>query len=402
MKPVKIADGVTWVGVLDPGARLLDVIVKVERGTTYNSYLVEGTEKVALIDISKEHFSEEYLTNLRSVVDLKKIDYIIINHHEMDHSGTLHYLLEEAPQATVVISRTAEQYLKNLLHREVNHIKVSDGDKLELGGKTLTFFSTPFIHWPDTMITYLIEDKILFPCDFLGCHFCDERLYNDLVDNFSYAYKHYFDFIFRPFKEHVLKTIAKIEGLEIAMIAPSHGPIHRTDPRHYIETYRQWASVPTPPECKTLLVFYATAYGSTAKMADEIAEGARSKGLAVSVFDLTATDIIPYAVDQIEAADGIAVGSPTINGDAVKPVWDLLSSLATLKIRGKVGAAFGCYGWSGEAPGMIHERLRSLKFRVPLEPVTSKLVATEEELAHCREFGVQLAEELLKEAAGVG
>ncbi len=391
MGPVKIKDDIYWIGALDPERRIFDIIMPLDRGTTYNSYLVKG-EKIAIIEAVKIGFEGEFLSNIRSLIDPGEIDYVILNHLEPDHSGALATLLAEAPQAEVVVSRSGEHFVNNLLNREVKPLKMGDGDSLDLGGKTLQFIWAPFLHWPDTMFTYLVEEKVLFPCDFLGCHFCDQRLYDDLVDDFSHQFHYYFDTIMRPFKEYTLKALDKISGLEIELIAPSHGPILRTDPQRYIDLYREWSG-PKPKVKKRALIFYASAYGNTARMAQEIARGVEEEEVEVALLNLE--EVVPAEVlEEIEEADALIVGSPTFLGDAIKPIWDLLSSLTTIKVRGKIGAAFGSYGWSGEAVGLIEERLRNLKFKVPEPGVRAILVPTAEDLESCREFGSKIAKAL--------
>lgn len=393
MLPVEIAPKVHWVGALDPQIRVFDIIMRADNGTSYNAYLVRGEDKTALIEAVKAPFTSELLSNLRTLIDPARLDYIVLNHTEPDHSGAVEALLCEAEQAQVVVSKSARQFVRNILNRQVDTLPVGDGDSLDLGGRQLGFISAPFLHWPDTMFTYLPRERLLFPCDFLGSHFCDDRLFDDRVADFSHAFKYYFDTIMRPFKQHALQAIAKIRPLEIAMIAPSHGPILRTDPWRYVDAYEKWSQSPPPAQAKRLLVFYVSAYGNTARMAGEVARGAEEAGASVAVLDIASADMAGV-VDQVEGADGIVVGSPTIQGDAVKPVWDMLSSLTTIKVRGKLGAAFGSYGWSGEAVKLIEERLRGLRLRVPEEAVTATLVPSEEDLARCREFGARLASQL--------
>jgi flavorubredoxin len=271
---------------------------------------------------------------------------------------------------------------------------VTHGDTLDLGkGLELRFVHAPFLHWPDTMFTYLEKEGVLFPCDFLGAHYCDDRLFDDLIDDYHYTFEYYYLVIFRPFKKFVLEAIDKIKDLDIKIICPSHGPMLRSDPWSCVDKYREWSSVPEPTDKKALLVFYASAYGNTARLAESIAEGARSEGVKATVMDITATDLM-MMIDRIEAAQGIAVGSATINADAVEPVWHLLSNLATLSLKGKVGASFGSYGWSGEAPKLIAERLRGLKFKVEEEPFRVNLVPTEEDLKEAQEFGGRVARRL--------
>lgn len=388
MKPIAIREGIYWTGVLDPDLRLFDILFPTEGGTTYNSYLVQG-EKIAVIDTAKGRCYDQFLSNVSSLVDPEDVDYIICNHMEPDHSGSLAAFLEEAKNARVVVSRTGEHFVGNILNADVSPLKMGDGDVLDLGGKTLRFVFAPFLHWPDTMFTYAVEDKLLFPCDVFGSHYCDERMFDDLVGDFSGEFEYYYQGIMRPFKEKMLEAMDKIKDLDIEVIAPSHGPILRTDPWKYVTQYVEW-SRPSPTEAKKVLIFYAAAHGNTKMMANEVAKGANIDGVEVELFDLTETapgDVL----DRIETSQALIIGSPTINGDAVKPVWDLLSSLATIKLRGKVGAAFGSYGWSGEAVGMIEDRLKSLRFRIPEPGVKFTLVPTAEELKSCRDFGARIA-----------
>lgn len=392
MATLEIKKNIFSVGVQDPSIRVFDVLMKAEHGSSYNSYLIKGLNKTALIDTVKEKFKDQFFANLKSLTDLKKLDYVIINHTEADHSGSLKHLLTLAPQIKIVGSKTSQHFIEHLLNKKVDILKVGDGDKIDLGGKTLEFISAPFLHWPDTMFTYLKEDKILFPCDFLGCHYSDDRLFNDLVDDFSYAFKYYFDVIIRPFKEYALAALDKIKPLPLEIVCPSHGPVLKKDVLNYIGLYRKWAGLPEKvPGEKNVLIFFASAYGNTARMAEQVARGAEEAKGKVAIFDVAALEL-PIIVDEVEKADALVVGSITINGDAVKPVWDLLSSLATLKLKGKVGAVFGSYGWSGEGVKMIAERLKGLKFTVPFEPVTAVFTPTEEDLKKCFELGKKVVE----------
>ena len=391
MLPVRISEGVHWVGALDPQLRVFDIIMKADHGTTYNAYLITGGDKIAVVDTVKAPFYEDFLENIRSLVDPRDISYVVVNHTEPDHSGSLARFLEDAPNARVVCDRQCRNFVRNILNRDVDPLLVQDGDTLDLGGGAeLRFVHAPFLHWPDTMFTYYRKDGVLFTCDFLGAHYCDDRIFDDLVNDYSHAFKYYYMVIFRPFKKFVLEAIDKIKDLDIKIVATSHGPVLREDPWACVEKYRAWSSVPEPSGEKSLLVFYASAYGNTAALAEKIADGARSGGARVAVMDAAATEL-GLMVDRIEAADGIAVGSATINGDAVEPVWYLLSHLATLNLKGKVGASFGSYGWSGEAPKLIAERLKGLKFRVEEEPLRVNLVPTAEDLAEAEEFGRRLA-----------
>ncbi len=398
---VELAPGVHWVGVLDPHLRNFDIILRTANGTTYNSYVVRGDKGVAVIDTVKEAFADDFFRRLESVARYDEITTIVLNHLEPDHSGALPELLKRAPQAKVYLSSRAQMMLKALLkptgEKPPEYIPVTTDDTVDLGGRTLRFLHTPYLHWPDTQCTYLVEDSLLFTGDIFGCHFCDARLFNDSVGDFRFSFEYYYAHIMRPFRENVLDALALIEPLELKLIAPAHGPILRHAPRDYVHRYRELAMPRLFNEArneKTLLVFYISAYGNTRRMAESLAAGAETiGGVRVSLYDLEGGESGVFT-DLIEEADGLAFGSPTINADAVKPVWDVLSSLTTVNVKGKLGAAFGSYGWSGEAVRLIEDRLRGLKLRVPVEGLRIKLVPDAGELEQCRSLGESLARHL--------
>lgn len=397
---VEIADDVYWIGALDPSLRSFDIILRTANGTTYNSYLIKGSEGVAIIDTVKENFSNEFFARLESEVSYSDIKVIVLNHLEPDHTGALPELMRRAPQAKLYISQRATSMLKALLKPETQKFEyttVNTGDSVSLGNRTLQFLHTPYLHWPDTQCTYLAEEHILFSGDVFGCHYCDKRLFNDRVGDFRFSFDYYYAHIMRPFKKHVMDALQLIEPLKIKQIAPTHGPILRERPRRYITHYRELSTSSLTREIgynddKSVIIFYMSSYGNTARMADEISEGASGiDGVRVSLYDLEGGEVDPF-VDLIEEADALLFGSPTINGDAVKPVWDLLSSLAVVNLKGKIGAAFGSYGWSGEAVQMIEDRMNGLKMTIPKTGLRVKLIPTEEELTECREFGKSIAE----------
>lgn len=400
MKPaldaVEIAPATHWIGALDPNLREFDIILKTANGTTYNSYCVRGTQGVAIIDTVKASHADEFFARLEQVARYDEITSIVLNHLEPDHSGALPELMRRAPQAKLYISAKGKLMLKALVKSiELEFTIVSTGDTIDLGGRTLRFINTPFLHWPDTQCTLVEEQAILFSGDVFGCHFCDPRLFNDQVGDFRFSFEYYYQHIMRPFREHVLEALELLEPLPLKLIAPAHGPILREAPLSYMQRYRQLAAPLLHNEVgaanKSLLVFYISSYGNTARMAQAVGEGAETvAGVRVSLYDLQAGGNLPF-VDLIEEADGLAIGSPTINGDAVKPVWDLLSSLAVIKVSDKLGASFGSYGWSGEAISMVEDRLRGLKLRVPIKGVRARLIPTEDELESCRDLGRQLA-----------
>jgi flavorubredoxin len=391
LSAIQLAPGVHWIGAIDRDLRVFDVIMKAEQGTTYNSYLVKGSKSCALIETVKARFYDSYLSTIKTLVDPAQIDYVVMNHTEPDHSGSLDNILAEAQSARVISSKNGVPFIKGILNRDIDVQVVGDGDSIDLGGVTLEFIQAPFLHWPDTMFTFVREHGVLFTCDFLGSHSADERMFDDQVDDFRHARKYYFDHIIRPFKEFAVRAMDKMEDLPIQVVAPSHGPILRTEIHRYVEEYRKWCAVPQKGEKPRVLVFYASSYGNTRRMAESVADGCRKAGGEVTLFDLEVTDGSSI-LDEVEAADALAVGSLTINGDAVKPVWDFLSSLATLKLRGKVACAFGCYGWSGEAVKYIEERLKAIKLKVPVEGVRAQFMVTQQDLDACRELGEKLTE----------
>lgn len=399
---VEIAQGVHWIGALDPALRRFDLILSTANGTTYNSYVVRGEAGVAIIDTVKQEFTETFFANLAEVARTDEIIAIVLNHLEPDHTGALPELLRRAPHAKVYISCRAQGMLKALLKSDMenfDYTPVDTNDELDLGGRKLRFLNTPYLHWPDTQCTWLDDAQVLFPGDLFGCHFCDDRLFNDLVGDFRFSFEYYFAHIMRPFKEYVLEALELIEPLAPSLVAPAHGPILRDQPTNYIRRYRQMSEPRLHNEVKSdeksLLIFYISAYGSTARMAEEIRNGASSvAGIRVSLYDLEGGEVAPF-VNLVEEADGLMFGTPTINGDAAKPVWDLLASLCSIKTQGKMGAAFGSYGWTGEAVEMVEARLRGLKIRVPRSGLKIKLIPTDEEFAECRAFGKSVAEHLM-------
>ncbi len=398
---VRLSERVHWIGALDPTLRTFDIILKTANGTSYNAYVVRGSTGVAVIDTVKENFAGDFFARLESVAAYDEIKVIVLNHLEPDHTGALPELMRRAPQAQLYISQKAQSMLKALLKQdEFAFTPVFTGDQVSLGDRTLAFFHTPYLHWPDTQCTYLVEEKTLFSGDVFGCHFCDARLFNDEVGDFRFSFEYYYAHIMRPFKDYVNRALDLIEPLlPLNSIAPAHGPLLRDQPQKYVQRYRELSKAALQTEIsageKTLLIFYISSYGNTRRMAEAIYEGAMAvEHVRVSLYDLEGSEIAPF-VDLIEGADGILFGTPTINGDAVKPVWDLLSSLAVINLKSKLGGVFGSYGWTGEGVKMVEDRLRGLKLRVPIPGIRIKLIPTEEEIKICREFGHDMAQDLM-------
>lgn len=396
---VPLSERVHWIGAFDPDLRTFDIILKTANGTSYNAYIIRGSEGVAVIDTVKEGFAGDFFARLESVADYSEIKVIVLNHLEPDHTGALPELMRRAPQAQLFISQKAQSMLKGLLKQnELSFTPVLTGDSVSLGDRSLEFLHTPYLHWPDTQCTYAPEEAILFSGDVFGCHFCDKRLYNDRVGDFRFSFEYYYAHIMRPFKEYVVRALELIEPLPLTLIAPTHGPILRDRPQHYIQRYRQLSSPALhnelSPNQKTLLIFYISSYGNTRRMAEAIYQGAMQvEDVRVSLYDLEGGEVAPF-VDLIEEADGLVLGTPTINGDAVKPIWDLLSSLTVVNLKNKLGGVFGSYGWTGEGVRLVEDRLRGLKLRVPIPGLRVKLIPTDDEILECKAFGLELAQEL--------
>ena len=396
LQGLNVKDDIYWVGSLDKDLKIFDIIMHTDFGTTYNAYVVKGAEKTVLIEISKEQFFDEFFERLQSVADPAKIDYIVLNHTEPDHSGSLKQLLPHCPNAVIVASATGLRFLKDIAHAEFPSRQANDGDCINIGGKTLRFISAPFLHWADSMFTYIPEDKALFPCDSFGCHYCDERVFNDLIEGDFYdAYKYYFDNIMGPFKKNVLDALEKIKDLPIETICNGHGPVIRKDPQKYIGMYREWAS-PAPKTGKSVVIAYVSAYGYTKMMAQAIADGVKSAGgIEVSMFDMVHGDV-NAATRAVDAADGVLLGSPTLVGDALPPIMNILTRLNPYYNRGKMMGAFGSYGWSGEAVPNLEERIKELKMQMPVPGLRVRFRPTDEQLNECRSFGEKFAAALLR------
>ncbi len=397
MSAIKAMDDIYYVGVLDKDLRVFDIIMHTQYGTTYNSYLVRGGDKTALFETAKDRFFDEYIKNIREVCDPGEIDYIVVNHTEPDHSGSLARLLEYAPNATVLGSATAIAFLKEIVNRPFPHRVVTEKDSVNLGGMTLTFIHVPMLHWPDSMYTYIPERKALFTCDSFGCHYADERIFNDLIEgDFTDAYRYYFDNIIGPYANpHMLNAIKRIEGLDVSFIGNGHGPVLRENLDKYIGMYKRW-SAPEENRPVYVCVAYVSSYGYTARLAEAIANGIREGGVSdVRLYDLV-TDDKAEASKAIAGSAGFLLGSPTILGDALPPVWEMLLDLNPIIHRGKKAGAFGSYGWSGEAVGNLTDRMKQLKLNLPLPGLKVRFNPSERQLDEAAAFGRDFAAAVLE------
>ncbi len=392
-----VSKDVKWIGVLDPDIRTFDIVMETQYGTTYNSYIINADKKV-IIEAAKEKFWETYKDKILRTVNPEEIDYIILNHTEPDHSGSLKNLLELAKNATVVGSGNAIRYLKDIMNMDFRHLIVRDCDTLDLGNKTLKFISAPNLHWPDSMFTYLVEDKILFTCDCFGEHFCDERIFDDEVDNFDDAFQYYFKVIFKHFSRFMLKAIEKIRPLEINVICPAHGAVLRSNWKKYVDLSEKYSREALLLPCDNyVFIPYVSAYNYTEALANEIAEGVKSAGNIV--VDLCNIEKLNDEVltEKLEHCTGLIVGSPTINQNVLPQIYQLFGLLNPLRDRGKLAAAFGSYGWSGEGAEIIENTMKNLKLKLFGQRMTIKFNPSEEELTRARNFGKAFGEKLLND-----
>ncbi|MBU3136505.1 FprA family A-type flavoprotein [Clostridium gasigenes] len=377
----KLKDNIYWVGVKNPELRVFDIIMETKKGTTYNSYVIND-EKVAVLDAVKDGYYDEFKENLISVIGEKKVDYVIVHHTELDHTGSLIKLIEDYPDMKVVGSRSTLINLKNILNREFNGVEAKE--EICLGELTLKFIIAPNLHWPDTMFTYVEDKNFLFTCDFTGCHYSPK---GKITDNFGEEYfvemKYYFDCIMGPFKKFVNMGLDKIKDLEVDFIAPSHGPVHVANIEGVLNKYETWAKE-EPVDLKKVEIFYITAYGNTERIANFMKEKLEAKGFKADVTEITSITL-EECKKRIESAKGFMVGSPTINQDAVKPAWDLLSVVCPITNRGKAALAFGSFGWSGEGVPMLTARIKSLKLKTVDPGLKFCFVPSEEDYKNAEE-----------------
>jgi flavorubredoxin len=391
---VKIKQDLYYIGVSDPDIRTFDIIMKTSNGSTYNAYLLKTKDGIVIFDTVKYEFQKQFFKKIESICDYKDIKHIIMHHLEPDHSGALEELVQRCNNPKIYLSPMAIPMLESMMKIDkLNLEKVWSNKELIVGGKNLKFLSTPNLHWPETISSYLVEDEVLFSGDVFGSHYFDDRLFDDLVGDFDYSFQYYYDHIMRPFKSDVLNALKQYEKFSIDIICNLHGPIIRDNPQKYIDLYKKWSTKqPRHHGKKVISIFYVTSYKNTKDMAQAIFEGIEShENLIANIYDLTALDE-QNMLTILEESTGVLIGAPTINGDVPKPVWELLSCMMLLEKKGKFGACFGSYGWSGEAMDMVQSRLKNLKFRVPFDPLKIKLTPSKKQLIDCYEYGYEFCE----------
>lgn len=381
-----IKPGIYSVGSIDWDRRLFDELIPLPDGTTYNAYLVNGSEKTALIDTVDPTKEGELLTNLRKI-EVEKIDYVIANHAEQDHSGAIPSILSAYPDAKVVTNEKCKKFLIDLLHIQEDRFEViEDGDEISLGDKTLKFFITPWVHWPETMVTYLIEDRILFSCDFFGSHLATSELFAEQGEELLRSAKRYYAEIMMPFRANIKKNMEKISSLDMEMIAPSHGPIYK-NPDFIISAYEDWISDRVKNE---VVVFYVSMHGSTENMVMHFVDLLMERGIPVKPFNLTKTDVGELAMALVDAAT-VIVGTPMVLTGPHPSALYAVYLLNILRPKTKFLSVIGSYGWGGKFVEIIKGLLTNVKAEL-LEPVVVRGSPKKEDLKDLE----RLADEILE------
>ena len=366
MKAREICDGVYWVGAVDWDRRIFDSLIPIPSGTSYNSYLVRGSEKTALIDTVEPHFADMLFTRLESI-GVERLDYVVANHAEQDHSGSLPQVLERFPEATVLCTPKCEGMLRDLLPLPEGRIQtVVDGEEVSLGDRTLRFIHFPWVHWPETMLTHVPEVRTLFPCDLFGSHLATNQLVVDDVAEIRDAARLYYAQIMMPFRKMIARNLGKVPVLELDRICPSHGPVHG-DPQGIVATYGTWVG----DQVRDAVVLpYISMHESTRKMVDHLVDALTDRDVRVERFDLESMDIGKLASALVDAAT-VVVGTPTVLGGAhPNAVYAaLLANLLRPKTR--FVSVIGSFGWGGKAVEQVAGAMPQVKYDL-LEPVLSK------------------------------
>ncbi|HAP32376.1 MAG TPA: MBL fold hydrolase [Firmicutes bacterium] len=372
----EITKGIYAVGALDWERRLFDELIPLPYGTSYNAYLVKGSEKTVLLDTVDPTKGQELRDHLRAL-NVDKIDYIVAHHGEQDHSGTIPQILELYPEALVLTNEKCSVILQDLLHIPAAKLRVvQEEETISLGEKTLKFIFTPWVHWPETMVTYLPEDKILFSCDFFSSHLATGELFASNQSNTYSAAKRFFSEIMMPFRAAIRNNLKRLENLEIKMIAPSHGPVY-DNPAIILEAYREWSDEAGVKN--EAVIIYVSMHGSTEKMVRVLTDALFKRGVGVKPFRLTVTDTGELAVALVDAAT-LVVASPAVLGGAHPQVAYAAMLAAALRPRVKFGAIIGSYGWGSKMVEQLGGLIGGLKAEL-LEPVVAKGYPREEHLA---------------------
>lgn len=387
----EIKKNIFWTGIKDWGLRQFHGHeLSTHRGTTYNSYIIKD-KKTVLVDTVWDPYKEEFAERLEKEVGINNIDMIVINHIEPDHGGSLEYIMSMIPDTPIYCTKNGADIIKRHFHKDWNFNIVKTGDSVNIGEYDLIFVEMQMLHWPDSLLTYVKGADLALSNDAFGQHYSPASLFNDEVDTcelYQEAIKYYAN-ILTPFSPLIKKKVEQIKALNlpIDMIAPSHGVIWRENPVQIIEKYYEWAQ---DYHEGTVVIVYDTMYEATKKMGDAIGEGLAKHNIKFKMFNNSITDQSDL-LTEIFKAKGVIIGSCTVNNTVLRSIAGLLDEIKGHKFKGKVGAAFGSHGWSGEAPKIIKKHLEEAGIKVPSEPIQFRYVPTEEELQQCVEYGEQFA-----------
>lgn len=392
----RVTDKVTWVGKIDWELKKFhgDELSTME-GSSYNSYLIRD-KKTVLMDTVWGPYDTEFVNRLKEEIDLKEIDYIVMNHNESDHSGTLPALMREIPNTPIYCTKKGESILRGLYHQDWNYVNVKTGDELEIGDSKLVFVEASMLHWPDTMMTYMTGENILFSNDVFGQHYASEMLYDDMDDisKLLHEAEKYYTNIITPFSTFVTKKLAEVQGmnLKIDLVAPSHGIIWRENIGLIMDLYAKWANNYQEDQ---ITLIYDTMWQSTRKMAEAIAEGIQqaSPNTTIKILNAVKNDKNDILVEVFKSK-AILVGSPTINNGFSYAIAGILEMIKGLKFKNKKAASFGSYGWSGEAAKQIKEFLEESKFAIVNDGIRVNWAPDQETIEQLREYGRKFVEEI--------
>jgi len=386
LNKVEIKKDIYWVGGIDWHIRNFHGY-STNRGTSYNAYLIID-KKITLVDTVKHYLFDEMLSRIKEIIDPSKIDYIISNHVEMDHSGSITKILEYCPNATIITSTRGEKGLKRHYKKDLKFKVVKSGDSLNIGKRVLKFVEVPMVHWPDSMVTYIPSDKLLLPNDAFGQHIASsERFDNDFDWGIlkEEAAKYYANIVM-PYGSQVEKALEALDGLDIDMIAPSHGIIWRSLIPKILEEYKKWAKYQTE---KKALIIYDSMWGSTEKIAYYLREGIEDSEVPVTLRSLKNTHISDIITDVL-TSKMILIGSPTLNNTMLPTMGAFLTYLKGLRPKDRIGFVFGSYGWGGQAVGEIEKILKDLSWDMPMESINLNYIPDKNELINVKKIGNKL------------
>ena len=385
---LELKDRIYSVGVQNADLRVFDIIMRTPKGTSYNAFLVKGNEKTAIVDTVKDGFCESYFRSIEEIMPISQVDYLIVSHTEPDHAGTITWLLDKNPDIQVLGSNSAIQFISHIINKPFNGKAVKKEDSVDLGGRVLSFYPMPNLHWPDTLFTHDSLTGVLFTCDFLGAHFSwPELLYSCMSPDEKEAYekglRSYYQDIMSPFsRPFVVNGVKAAREIQPSAIFTGHGALLDENLDFFYDLYDKLAAKPER-DGKLVAIPYVSAYGYTESLAKAISDTLKAEGIQVKMVEVS--EHMQEALAAVDEADGVLFGSPTFVGDMLQPIGELLSAIHPYLLKGKPAAAFGSYGWSGEAVEFITQRLNQLKAKT-MEGFRARLKPSEEELAGAREF----------------